>query len=227
MHTLTRPLQPGDRAPEITLTAVNRDGTVSLRDYAGKSAVLIGIYRGLHCPFCRRQLVRLSSIHEQLGAAGVQTLAVVNTPLERARLYFGYRPVPFPVLADPDLAAHRAFHLPRIEIVAPDAPRQWPYRATVEEMTAARINPTGELDEPAAPLESNTVLNRKDGFELTDVDEAIFAAHGTQLTGHFLIDVRGIIRWSAIEGGRGPSDLATLPGEAEMVEATWTLERAS
>jgi peroxiredoxin len=31
-------------------------GEVSLADYRGKRAVLLGFFRGLHCPFCRRQI---------------------------------------------------------------------------------------------------------------------------------------------------------------------------
>ena len=46
--TPSRPLQPGDRAPGFSLPAVNREGTVSLDEYRGKQAVLVGLFRGLH-----------------------------------------------------------------------------------------------------------------------------------------------------------------------------------
>ena len=42
------PLQPGDRAPTFTLPIVNGEGALSLEDYQGKSAVLMGLFRGLH-----------------------------------------------------------------------------------------------------------------------------------------------------------------------------------
>ena len=84
----SRPLRPGDPAPSVTLPAVNREGQVSLDDYRGHSPVLIALFRGLHCPFCRRQLVQLGTTQEKLKEVGVETMAVVNTPLERARLYF-------------------------------------------------------------------------------------------------------------------------------------------
>jgi peroxiredoxin len=42
------PLQPGEPAPDFTLSAVDRDGSVSLATYRGKSAVLVGLFRGLH-----------------------------------------------------------------------------------------------------------------------------------------------------------------------------------
>ena len=79
------PLRSGDPAPAFTLPAVNREGQVSLDDYRGRSPVLVGLFRGLHCPFCRRQVVQLGTTQEKLKAMGVETMAVVNTPLERAR----------------------------------------------------------------------------------------------------------------------------------------------
>ncbi len=42
------PLRPGDRAPDFTLPAVNREGRVSLADYRGRGSVLVGLFRGLH-----------------------------------------------------------------------------------------------------------------------------------------------------------------------------------
>ena len=73
------PLGEGDPAPDFALPAVNREGQVSLDDYRGRSAVLIGLFRGLHCPFCRRQVVQLGTTQEKLKAMGVETMAVVNT----------------------------------------------------------------------------------------------------------------------------------------------------
>ena len=95
--------------PHFTLPAVNREGQVSLDDYRGRSPVLIALFRGLHCPFCRRQLVQLGTTQDKLKAVGVETMAVVNTPLERARLYFKYRPARVLLTADPEAATHRSF----------------------------------------------------------------------------------------------------------------------
>jgi peroxiredoxin len=43
-----QPLQPGDRAPDFTLLAADREGTVSLTDYRGRSPVLLALLRGLY-----------------------------------------------------------------------------------------------------------------------------------------------------------------------------------
>ncbi len=44
----TTTIRPGDRAPDLALPAVTRDGTVSLAKYLGQSAVLLALFRGLY-----------------------------------------------------------------------------------------------------------------------------------------------------------------------------------
>lgn len=214
----SRALQPGDPAPVLTLPAVNRQGTISLEDYRGVRGVLIGLFRGLHCPFCRCQLVQLSRARTRLEEAGIDILAVVNTPLDRARMYFEYRPAPFVVLSDPEAASHRAFRVPAITFTAADS-GQWPDSFPFRAFASTLVNPTGELAAPANPLDANTALNALDGFHLTPVDEQILATHGTQLVGHFLIDRSGIIRWTDIEAPGGPSGIGVLPKPDDLIAA--------
>ena len=204
----TTPLRPGARAPDFTLPAVNAAGQVSLADFRHKSAVLLGLFRGLHCPFCRRQIVQLSGIQDALAGLGVATVAVVNTQRERAELYFRYHPTRVVLLADPEARVHRAFGVPSVVLD--------------ETFEAARVNPTGELPRPMHPMEANVTLNAADGFALTKVDEEIFAAHGTQLGGHFLIDANGAVRWAHIEAEHGYNDIARFPSPAEILTAART-----
>ena len=220
-----RALQPGDAAPDFVLPAVNRDGWVSLDDYRGRSPLLVGLYRGLHCPFCRRQIAQLGATQEKLKAAGAETLAVVNTPAERARLYFKYRPTRVLVAADPDAATHRAFAVPAGEFVGDESATRWPWRATLQQFQSALVNPTGELPSPLNAFEANMALNEKDGFRLTKVDEQIVAAHATQLVGHFLIDRQGIIRWTHVEAEARVTDLGRLPSDEEILAAAAHLPR--
>ena len=221
-----RPLQPGDAASAFTLPSANREGMVSLSDLRGQP-FLIGFFRGLHCPFCRRQLVQLGAIQPALRAVGVETLAVINTPVERARMYYRHRPTPVTLLSDPDCLSHRAFGVPHGEFLpegSTETPK-WPYKATMDQFMAARVNPTGELPEPTQPMEANPVLNAKDGFVMEEVDHAIAANHGTQLAGHFLVDAQGIIRWAQIEALDDPNQLSTFPKPAELVAAASSLAR--
>ena len=214
------PLGPGESAPDFALPAVNREGQVSLDDYRGRRPVLIGLFRGLHCPFCRRQLVQLGTTQEKLLALGVETMAVVNTPLERARLYFNYRPARVLLAADPEAATHRAFRVPAGVIVEKESEASWAKGTiTMGQLQATRINPTGELPEPQNPFVAGETLNKKDGFEMTEVDGQIAAAHGTQMTGHFLLDRDGVVRWRYIEAAEGIEGLSKFPGDDEIVAA--------
>jgi peroxiredoxin len=94
MSSVDRPLQPGDRAPNVVLNAISREGKIALDDFRGRSPLLIGLFRGLHCPFCRRHVASMAQLKPALREKGVECLAVVNTPVERARLYFRYHPAP-------------------------------------------------------------------------------------------------------------------------------------
>ncbi|MFI5325885.1 MAG: redoxin domain-containing protein [Candidatus Rokuibacteriota bacterium] len=217
-------LRPGDPAPDFALPAVNREGQVSLDDYRGRSPVLVGLFRGLHCPFCRRQLVQLGSTQEKLKAIGVETMAVVNTPLERARLYFKYRPARVLLAADPDAKTHQAFRVPAGTLVENESEASWSRgTVTMGQMQAARINPTGELPEAQNPFLAMETLNKRDGFEPTEVDQRIAATHGMQLGGHFLIGRDGTVRWLQIEGLERVEDISKFPSDDEIVAAARAL----
>jgi len=211
-------LRPGNPAPQFVLPAVNREGEVSLDDYRGRSPVLVGLFRGLHCPFCRRQVVQLGTLREKLTALGVETVAVVNTPLERARLYFKHRPVQVLIAADPEAATHRLFGLPASEIVEHESQAAWPLKVTLNQFQAARINHR-ELPTPLNPFAGNDALNLRDGFEPNETDQQIAAAHGTQLAGYFLIDRNGILRWLFVEAAKRINDLTKFPSEEEILGA--------
>jgi len=223
-----RPLQAGDPAPAFALPAANREGVVSLDGLRGR-AILIGLYRGLHCPFCRRQVLQLAAVQDALRPMGVETLAVINTPVDHAKLYFRYRPTPVTLLCDADCVTHHAFGVPYLEFLPEGGGERpdWPYHASMTEFEAARINPTGELPEAVQPMEANAVFNAKDGFDLDDIDNAILASHGTQLVGHFLIDAAGIVRWVQIEARDGPNSLCIFPDAEQMVAAARSLEDAA
>ncbi len=167
--------------------------------------------------------MQLGPTQDKLKAMGVETVAVVNTPLERARLYFKYRPARMVLAADPEAATHRAFGVPAIVIVEDESAASWPQSATMGQMLTVEINPTGELSAPQHPFAANETLNKKDAFELTETDREIAATHGTQLVGHFLIDREGIIRWQHIEAGERIGDLAKLPSGEEILRAARSL----
>ena len=139
-----RTLQPGDVAPNVVLDAITRQGKVAVDDYRGRTPVLISMFRGLHCPYCRRHIAALAQLEPALREKGIDMLTVINTPVERARLYFRYRPMPnLLAAADPERASHRAFGLPNFEFTQDES--DWPRKVAMNQMMSMKINVTGEL----------------------------------------------------------------------------------
>jgi len=164
--------------------------------------------------------VQLGTTQEKLEAMGVETVAVVNTPLARARLYFKYRPTRVLLTADPEAATHRSFGVPAGEVVETESEASWAQgKLTMGQLLAMKIDPTGELPEPQNPFAAMETLNKQDGFEVTEVDKQIAATHGMQLGGHFLIDRDGVVRWGQIEGLERIEDLSKFPSDEEILAA--------
>ena len=213
-----RTLQPGDIAPNVVLDAINREGQVAVDDYRGRTPVLIGIFRGLHCPYCRRHIAAMAELEPALREKGVDVLTVVNTPIERARLYFRHRPLPnLLAAADPERASHRAFGLPNLEFTKDEA--EWPRKVAMSQMMAMRINLTGELPAPLDPMAAADALNKMDGYEITDADKQMKATGLGQLVGEFLLDREGIIRWSFTEVPEGGKNMFGAPAPQDVMSA--------
>jgi len=208
------PLQAGEPAPDFLLPAVHQDGNVSLNDYRGKSPVLVAIFRGLYCPFCRRGIAQFSAVSDKLRAAGVESLAVVATETDNARLYFKHRPVKISVAADAACTTHRAFGLP--------APV--PDENMMKAVMATKINPTGELPQPLNPMEASATLNTLPGYEVNATDKGDNQKQGFQLKGQFLLDRDGVVRWANVEcATEGLAGFGKFPSEADLLNAVRSL----
>lgn len=182
-------VRPGDRAPDVTLPAADREGTISLMDYRGKQPVLLALFRGLYCPFCRRQMSQLAMSADRLKKLGVATLAVVATTADRARLYYRYHPTHLRVAADPDLRTHGAYGLPRLLKTPP----------VMQIIEAAAAEMARELRIPTLPGQASDAILRFDGFEPVESDLQDRERDQAQVIGQFLIDRLGIVRWVQIE----------------------------
>jgi peroxiredoxin len=204
------PLEPGEPAAEFTLPGLNRDGTIALTDYRDKAGLLLAIERGLYCPFCRRHITQLGATARSLKPLGVEVLAIVATPPDRAKAYLKYRPAPVPLAADPRSDIHRAYGLPKF----PGVPE------LMEKITTARVNPFGTLPEPQPLKQLAETISKDDPYEWTDADQEAWNAEQIQTTGQFLIDRRGIIRWRNIEGEtEGLAGLSRFPSDEELLKA--------
>ena len=212
----SRPLlSPGEPAPDFVLPAVDHDGIVSLADFRGKTPVLLAMMRALYCAFCRRRIAQLGVTRQRLLQLGVEVLAIVGMRPERVRLYYRYRPVGVPLAADPDLITHRAYGVP-----------QPPLTPEILQAVASRhVELARELRIPATDqAEIKSILAQRDGFEPIAselVDRRDWSdRYGGQLTGQFLVDREGIIRWVNIEGAKdGLSGLERFPTDEEFLLA--------
>ncbi|ANP85577.1 AhpC/TSA family protein [Rhizobium leguminosarum] len=217
-----RPLQPGDRAPNVVLDAITRQGKVAIDDFRGQKPVLVGLFRGLHCPFCRRQIAAMAELTGALQEKGIDSLTVVNTPIDRARLYFRYHPLPNLLAAsDPERVSHRAFGLPNLQFTEDE--NEWPRKVSMNTVMSMRIDMPGELPAPMDPMAASEFLDRADGYEITEDDKQMIATGHGQLVGEFLLDRDGVVRWcfTEVEGdGRhmfgGPAPREVMSAASNM-----------
>ena len=204
------PVTSGDTAPDFSLPAIHRDGTVSLGDYKGRSALLLVVFRGLYCPFCRRAIAQFGTMNEKLRLAGVEPLAVVATELDNARLYFRHRPAKIPLAADPACSVHRAYGLPSMAM----------NEQLVQALADVKIDPTGELPRKMSVFEAAPLLNQIDGYTPNEADQRDMARQGAQVKGQFLLDRNGVVRWSNIEcANDGFAGFGRFPTEDEFLGA--------
>jgi peroxiredoxin len=208
------PVAPGEPAPDFTLPAVDRPGTVSLADYRGRSSLFLALFIGLWCPFCRRAIAQMGPVESQLKTLGVETLGVVATTPENARLYFKFRPTRLRLAADPELTTHRAYGLPK--------PASTP--EFMHALETVRINPDGAFPEPISIMEAGQALTKADGYVNTPTDQAEVERQWPQLKGQFLIDRNGIVRWANVEASEGPGGIGKFPSAEEIMAAARTLK---
>jgi len=208
------PVAPGEPAPDFTLPAVDREATVSLSDYRGRSPLFLSLFVGLWCPFCRRSIVQTAAMEDKLKALGVDTLGVVATTPENARLYFKFRPTRLRLGADPDLSTHRAYGIPK-PAVTPE------FEQAIQ---SVKINPDGVLPEPLPIREAAMAVGRLDGYTENDTDKAELERQFPQLKGQFLIDRDGIVRWAKIEcAAEGMAGVGKYPSVEEVLAAVRAL----
>jgi peroxiredoxin len=209
----TTTIETGVQAPDFTVPSVQEDRVISLAEYRGRTPLLLGLFPGLYCPFCRRALKQMATASTELKSRGIESLAVVGTELDNARLYFQYRPTPLTLGADPQLTTHRLYGVPKPGLTP----------EVMEQIEQVRINPTGELPEPMHPLaafEALSAIDAREGYVPTATDKRDQELTMSQLKGQFLIDREGVVRWLNIECSReGISGLGKFPTPEELLTA--------
>src|SRR6185369_13679788 len=154
---------------------------------------------------------------DKLKALGVETLGIVATRPENARLYFKFRPTRLRLAADPELTTHRAYGLPKPA----------PTPEFIKALETTRINPTGEFPEPLPAPDAAMALAKLDGYTENQTDKADMKRQWPQLKGQFLIDRNGIVCWTHVEcATEGLAGIGKFPSEDEILTAVRALPRS-
>jgi hypothetical protein len=122
--------------------------------------------------------------------------------------------VPVATAADPDLITHRAFGVPNTSMT----PEIW---AAIE---GKATELAGQLRVPVQSGQAYATIDRLDGFQKVETDDTNMQSHQAQLTGEFLLDRDGVVRWANIEcTGDGLAGLERFPTDDELIAAARAL----
>lgn len=83
---------------------------IALKNYAGKG-VLLAFFRFGACALCNLQVHRLIQKYPDWQKAGLEILAVFESPRESVREYVGKQDAPFSIIADPDAKLYDLYGL--------------------------------------------------------------------------------------------------------------------
>ena len=94
---MSRKLTSGGTLPALTLPLVGGgEITLGYTGWLGAWQIVI-VYRGLHCPLCKKYLSRLEELFEGFSKANAELIAVSGDPLEKAQTMVEERGLTFPV----------------------------------------------------------------------------------------------------------------------------------
>lgn len=98
----------GESIPDVEIQNAKGE-TVKLKALAAEKPLLLIFYRGGWCPFCNFQIRELTQAYAQFEERGVTPVAISVDSVDEASKTEGAYTIPFPVLSDPDLLAHKGF----------------------------------------------------------------------------------------------------------------------
>jgi len=100
-------LNVGQPAPRFIVVDV-WDNRVDLADYVGKS-VLLSFFRFSHCPYCNVRISQMIARAPAYRAAGLEIIAVFESPRASMLAGVGRQRPPFPLVADPLNALYESY----------------------------------------------------------------------------------------------------------------------
>jgi len=103
--------EPGSPAPDFRLRAAG-NGEIALSDYRGRANVVLWFSKGLFCPYCKRNMARLSQSYDAIRAREAEVLQITHNTIAEADLYFRSYKLAMPYLCDADRAVHLRYGIP-------------------------------------------------------------------------------------------------------------------
>jgi len=108
--TATKPLETGQRVPEVTLKGL--DGkNVSLASLHQDKPLVIVFFRGGWCPICTKHTQQLIKVYPELKEKGFEMIGVSPDSVESTRANIDKSSIPFPLYSDSELNATTGFGL--------------------------------------------------------------------------------------------------------------------
>ncbi len=100
-------IEVGQQAPALNTTDISGN-PISLEALRGKT-ILLSFYRYASCPFCNLRVHTLTERYPEWQAAGLEMLAVFQSPPDSIAQYVGKQKSPFPIISDPDHIFYEAY----------------------------------------------------------------------------------------------------------------------
>lgn len=104
---MTTRLQPGDQAPDFTLTTDTHE-TVTLSDLRGQH-VIVYFYPAAMTPGCTKQACDFSDSIDRLHGEGYTVLGISKDSPEKLAKFREKEGLTITLLSDPDKSVHRAY----------------------------------------------------------------------------------------------------------------------
>ncbi|MFQ5645214.1 MAG: peroxiredoxin-like family protein [Thiogranum sp.] len=105
-------LRPGSTVPDFTTSSLG-GRPVTWQSLLQRAPLLIVFYRGGWCPYCNAQIHALSQAAAAFRQRGMTPVLISVDKVDGAALVKRSYEIPYPVLSDPGLAAHKAFQVVR------------------------------------------------------------------------------------------------------------------
>jgi peroxiredoxin len=80
---MTQRLLPAQPFPHLVLPKVG-GGQVGSAEFSAPYMTVLNVYRGLHCPRCKRQLADFTAHREAMAAEGIEVVSISTDPQDRA-----------------------------------------------------------------------------------------------------------------------------------------------